>query len=166
MIRPFLAPVRRPVPGFTLLEMLVVLALAAITVSVVGTGGQAYMERARYSQAVRDVSSQLNKARALSVQEGRAVTVTYLPDVRKLVVDGRPSVDVPEALVVQWEAIPRNPRTAKDAGAGNGEPIFVFNANGGARGGRLAVLRGGRGVAFRVNWLLGTVEQTTAVAQS
>src|SRR3989344_5545518 len=150
MSRPLLASDLR-IRGFTLLEMLVVLVLAAITVSVVGAGGQAYMERSRYNQTVRDVSSQLNKARALSVQEGRSVTVTYQSDIRR--------------LVVQWEAIERNSRTGKTATA-VGEPIFVFNSDCGARGGRLAVLRGGQGVSFRVNWLLGTVEQSMVAAQS
>lgn len=149
--------------GFTLLEMLVVLVLAGITASVVGMGGQAYMDRSRYNQTVRDVSTQLNKARALSVEEGRSVNVTYQPESRKLAVDGRASLEVPESLVIQWEAIQRNPRSGK-AATGGGEPIFVFNSDGGARGGRLSVLRGGQGVAFRVNWLLGTLEQSTAVA--
>lgn len=166
MNRPFLASGRRA-HGFTLLEMLVVLVLAAIAVSVVGIGGQAYMDRSRYTQAVRDVASQLSNARALSVQEGRPVTVAYFPDTHRLVVDGRLSVEVPASLIVQWEAIRRNPRAARkgDSDAA-GEPIFVFNADGGARGGRLAVLRGERGVAFRVNWLLGTVEQSMAAGQS
>lgn len=164
MSSPLQASVLR-IRGFTLLEMLVVLVLAAITVSVVGAGGQAYMERSRYNQAVRDVSSQLNKARALSVQEGRSVTVTYQPEIRRLVVDGRQSLDVPGSVVVEWEAIERNSRTGKSEAA-VGEPIFVFNSDGGARGGRLAVLRGGQGVSFRVNWLFGTVEQSPVVAQS
>lgn len=140
------------------------LVLAGITVSIVGVGGQAFMERSRYSQTVRDVASQLHRARALSIQEGRPVTVAYLPDLRQLAVDGRAAVEVPAPLDVQWEAIQRGPRAAKEAAAGaaSGEPIFVFNADGGARGGRLAVLRGGRGVAFRVNWLLGTVEQAAS----
>jgi general secretion pathway protein H len=164
MSRPLLASDLR-IRGFTLLEMLVVLVLAAITVSVVGAGGQAYMERSRYNQTVRDVSSQLNKARALSVHEGRSVAVTYQPDIRRLVVDGRLALEVPASLVVQWEAIERNSRTGKTATA-VGEPIFVFNSDGGARGGRFAVLRGGQGVSFRVNWLLGTVEQSMVAAQS
>lgn len=40
-----LAPVRRMHSGFTLLELLVVLVLAAITVAVVGGSAQSYMDR-------------------------------------------------------------------------------------------------------------------------
>lgn len=149
--------------GFTLLELLVVLVVAAIAVTVVGVGGQSFMERSRYHQTVRDIASQLNQARALSIREGRAVAVTYQPEVRKLTIDERLYLDIPASLLVQWEAAERGNQVV--AGAA-GTVIFVFNADGGARGGRLAVLRGGQGVTFRVNWLLGTVEQAIAVAQS
>ena len=159
------APARRA-QGFTLLELLVVLALAAIAIAVVGMGGQAYMDRSRYSQTVRDVATQLNRARALSVQEGRPVAVTYQPEVRRLMVDGKFPMEVPESVLIQWEVIGRSPQQRPADGAAAGQPVFVFNPDGGARGGRLAVMRGGQGVNFRVNWLLGTVEQTAAVAQS
>lgn len=153
--------------GFTLLELLVVLVLAGITIAVVGMGGQAYLDRSRYSQAVRDVATQLTRARALSMQEGRPIAVAYQPEDRKLLVDGEASLEVHPSVSVQWEPIARNPRSRESAGAAAaGQLVFVFNADGGARGGRLAVLRGSQGVSFRVNWLLGTVEQTAAVAQS
>ena len=56
--------------GFTLLELIVVLAVAAIAVSVVGGGAQAYLERARYQKAVRDVISQLNKDLRTALRHG------------------------------------------------------------------------------------------------
>ena len=90
------------------------------------------------------------------------MVVTYQPEIRKLLIDGRLYLDIPAALLVQWDAIARSAGVA----SGPGVPVFVFNADGGAQGGRLAVLRGGQGVAFRVNWLLGTVEQDAAVAPS
>lgn len=152
--------------GFTLLELLVVMALAAIAISVVGMGGQAYMDRSRYSQTVRDVATQLNRARALSVQEGRPVAVTYQPEVRTMLVDGKFPMEVPPSVLIQWEAIGRSPQSRPADGAVAGQPVFVFNSDGGARGGRFSVMRGGQGVSFRVNWLLGTVEQTAAAAQS
>ena len=83
-----LAPVRRTHSGFTLLELLVVLVLAAITVAVVGGSAQSYMDRARYHQTVRDVASLLVQARTLSEREGRAGVVAYEPESRQLVADG------------------------------------------------------------------------------
>ena len=148
--------------GFTLLELLVVLVVAGIAASVVGVGGQTFLERSRYHQAVRDIGSQLRQARALSIQEGRSVAITYQPEIRKLMMDDRPAVDLPQALGVQWDVAERNAKSASGAGI----PIFIFSADGGARGGRLVVLRGGQGVVFKVNWLLGTVEQSVAVAAS
>ena len=149
--------------GFTLLELLVVLVVASIAASVVGVGGQSFMERSRYHQTVRDIANQLQQARALSVREGRSVVVTYQPEVRKLLIDGRLYLDIPSALQVQCDALERG---STGVTSGMGVPVFVFNLDGGARGGRLAVLRGGQGVAFRGNWLLGTVEQAAAVAPS
>ncbi|MBS0610817.1 MAG: type II secretion system protein GspH, partial [Proteobacteria bacterium] len=42
--------------------------------------------------------------------------------------------------------------------------LFVFNSEGGARGGQIQVSRGAQGVLFHVNWLLGTVQQTVVTA--
>jgi len=159
------APSRRGA-GFTLLELLIVLVVAAIAATVAGLSGQAYLDRARYSQTVRDLASQLQRARTLSVQEGRPVTVSYEPGSRQLLVDGAPALQVPEPLSVQWQAVERGARARQNAPEAAGQPIFVFNADGGARGGRIAVLRGALGTAFHVNWLFGTLEQTAAAAQS
>lgn len=153
----------RPRPrhrGFTLLELLVVLVLAAITVAVVGGSAQAYMERARYHQAVRDVSSLLVQARTQSVREGKAVTVAFEPNARQLGVEGGAHVAFPESLQVVWKPLVRSPGAAP----ATGEALFIFNAEGSAQGGSLGLLRSGQGVQFRVNWLLGTVEQAPAQA--
>jgi len=142
--------------GFTLLELLVVLVLAGIAVAVVGGSAQAYMERARYHQTVRDLASQLGHARALCVQQGRQVVVSYEPQVRRLSVDGRAVLDIPDSLAVRWEALTQ----PSHQGTAAGQPLFVFNAEGGARGGQIQVSRGAQGVLFHVNWLFGTVQQT------
>lgn len=147
---------QRSEAGFTLLELLVVLVLAAITVAVVGGGAQSFMSRARYHQAVRDVASQLVQARTLSQQEGRAVVVAYDPGARQLIVDGRLSLSLHESVQILWEAMERRSGTEPMQGV----PIFIFNTEGGAQGGRLSLLRAGSGVAFKVNWLLGRIEQS------
>lgn len=143
--------------GFTLLELMVVLSVAAIAVSLVGGGAQAYLERAHYQKAVRDVTSQLKHARALSMDEGRAVVVSYQPQQHRLSAGDITLVDLPPALEVSWKRVDGAPGT----GVSGVEPIFVFSPDGFARGGQLAVMRAGRGVQFGVNWLLGTVESAT-----
>lgn len=156
------ASVRRTHSGFTLLELLVVLVLAAITVAVVGGSAQSYMDRARYHQTVRDVASLLVQARTLSEREGRAVIVSYDAATRQLVADGQWRVGLHESLQVQWAALERR----KGAEPVSGEPLFQFNADGGAQGGSLSVLRAGQGVQYRVNWLLGRIEQTSVQVPS
>ena len=146
--------------GFTLLELLVVLVLAGIAVAVVGGSAQAYMERARYHQTVRDLASQLGRARALCVQQGRQIVVSYAPQNRQLSIDGQSVLDIPASLSVRWEGLAQAPQQQNAAG----QPVFVFNAEGGARGGQIQVSRGAQGVLFSVNWLLGTVQQTVGAA--
>jgi len=126
-------------------------------VSVVGGGAQAYLERARYQKAVRDVTSQLKHARAVSIDQGQPVVVTYQPQLHRLSAGELTLVDLPPALEVRWTRVAGAP----GAGTSGVEPIFVFSPDGYARGGELAVLRAGRGVQFGVNWLLGTVESST-----
>ena len=155
MNRPIARPARAA--GFTLLELIVVLAVAAIAVSVVGGGAQAYLERARYQKAVRDVTSQLKHARAVSIDQGQPVVVMYQPQLHRLSAGDLTLVDLPPALEVRWKRVTGAP----GVGTSGVEPIFVFSPDGYARGGELAVLRAGRGVQFGVNWLLGTVESAT-----
>lgn len=142
--------------GFTLLELLVVLVLAAMAVTIVGGSAQSFMARAQYHQAVREVAGQLGHARSLSVQEGRSVVVSYQPGERELTIDGQQPLRLPDGVDVTWEAVDL-PQLAQP-----GQGIFVFNADGGARGGVFTVSRSGQGISFRVNWLLGTVEQAAA----
>ncbi|MGP1629180.1 MAG: GspH/FimT family pseudopilin [Giesbergeria sp.] len=148
--------------GFTLLELLVVLVLAGISAAVVGSGAQSFMDRARYHQAVRDVASRLSQARALCVQQGKSITVAYEPQARQLLVQGQPPLVIPQSLEVQWLPLPPDPKAVP----ASGQPVFVFNADGGAKGGQFSVARGGQGVQFRVSWLLGTVEQVAVAGRS
>ncbi|MDR2129460.1 MAG: prepilin-type N-terminal cleavage/methylation domain-containing protein [Burkholderiaceae bacterium] len=150
--------------GFTLLELLVVLVLAAITVAVAGGAAYSAWEQASYRQALRDVARQLNQARQQSLEEGRFVAVTFDTGTRQLLVDGRAApLAIADAVQIHWTALERAGGDAA-AAASNEKLIFLFNPDGGARGGQLALVRGARGVAFRVNWLLGTLEQTPYVA--
>lgn len=146
--------------GFTLIELLVVLVIAAVAVAVTGVSAQAYMDRARYHQTVLDLATQLTRARGVSREEGRPVVVSWEPQTREVGVDGQPVLEIPPSLLVTSEAVAH----VLPGHSVLGTPVFVFNADGRARGGQIQVARGAQGVRFSINWLLGTVRQTTIQA--
>lgn len=143
----------RCVHGFTLLELLVVMFLASMTVALVGAGASSFMERSQYHQSIQEVTSALNTSRALAVREGRTVLITFDPIARVLSHASFFRYTIPTHLDVRWAEIEG---ASKDAAM---PVVFVFNPDGSGYGSRFEVLRGGRGVSFRLNWLLGTVEQ-------
>ena len=160
-MHPYSSVVAAKSVGFTLLELLVLMVLGAIAVGVVGGSAQSFMERAQYHQAVRDVAGH-----ALCVQEGRSVGVVYSPETRSLIVDGRLNLQLPDSVEVHWQPTAHSAAMPVGKALQGHPPVFVFNADGGARGGVFSVLRGGVGTAFQVNWLLGTVEQSPIASSS
>ncbi|MEW6694978.1 MAG: prepilin-type N-terminal cleavage/methylation domain-containing protein [Pseudomonadota bacterium] len=149
--------------GFTLFELLVVLGIAALVVTVVGIRADAWMERSAYHQAVRDVATLLRAGKTAAWQEGRDVAVRLDAEGRVLSLgdDAQAQVILPADLDVQAERIVTTVGRAGDAVMA---PLFVFRADGSAYGGRLVLLRGQAGVAFQVNWALGSVEQLSVAA--
>lgn len=147
--------------GLTLLELLVVLGIAALVVTVVGVRADAWMERSAYHQAVQDVATLLRAAKTAALQEGRDVAVRLDAAGRILSLgdDARARVTLPADLDVRAERVVA--ATEGKTGDAVMSPLFVFRADGSAYGGRLALLRGQAGVAFRVNWALGSVEQVS-----
>lgn len=152
--------------GLTLLELLVVLGIAALAVAVVGFRADAWIERSAYHQAVRDVATLLRAGKTLAVQQGREVGVHLDTAGRVLSLgdDSRHRVVLPPHLDVRIDQ--PMPGSAVSASHVAGRPLFVFRADGTAYGGHLLLLRGGAGVAFQINWALGTVEQTDVAEPS
>ena len=139
--------------GFTLLELLVVMVLASMTAALVGSGAKSFMERSQYHQAVREVSSYLILSRSVAIRDGRAVSVTFDAAGYTLVDEAGSRYAVPAHLEVRWREMDASPK-------GGARPVvFMFNPDGSGQGGVFELLRGGRGVSFRLNWLLGSVEQ-------
>jgi prepilin-type N-terminal cleavage/methylation domain-containing protein len=134
--------------GFTLLELLVTLAIAALVLSVVSSRSSVILNRSQYAQALRDVNTLLKTSKATALQTGSDVHVSFDPDARTLSFGNGPRQRVELPAFVQLRAEPDT------------NPLFVFRADGTAYGGLLTILYGSSGVAFRLNWALGFVEQT------
>lgn len=145
--------------GFTLLELLIVMVLATFIVSVAGVGAQSYMDRSRFSEAVRDVNSILQAARALAMRDGQRVDVTFDPISRILAIPNR-MVQIPESVNLKWE-FPSNRRLTNSS---NGiSVLFTFAPDGSGHGGKIDLIRAGRATSFTLNWLIGSIKLTEAL---
>jgi len=134
--------------GFTLLELLVTLAIAAVVLSVVGSGSGGIANRSRYLQALRDVNTLLKAGKATALQNGSEVQISFHPENRELSFGPGPRQHVVLPAFVQLRVQPDT------------NPLYVFRADGTAYGGNLTIAYGSAGVAFSLNWALGFVEQT------
>lgn len=141
--------------GFTLVELLVVLALGALFVGMVGVGGAQYLRKATYHDVVRTIGSELRQAQVLSSRLGQDIAVSYDVETKTLDVGRTRAVHIGDSLVVQWRALDAN-SIAPDS---RQPVIFIVRPDRGARGGEFTVIDGTRGVTFSVNWLLGAFVQ-------
>jgi general secretion pathway protein H len=123
--------------GFTLIEMVVVLAVLGLMLGLVVSRGPAHSRRLDLDATARQVTVSLRLARARAIAENR---------------------------VVRWEAGPGGfrvddeaphllPADVRFAGAGS----IGFAADGSSSGGQITLRGGERQVAIGVDWLTGRV---------
>jgi general secretion pathway protein H len=128
---------RRGARGFTLIEMIVVLAVLGLALVLVVTHGPMRSPRLELDGEARQVAGVLRLARSRAIAEERAVTVAFDTGGYRL----------DRGAPVGW--------TNGVSPAGNG--VISFTPDGGSSGG-VIVLRGGeRQVAIGVDWLTGRV---------
>ena len=137
--------------GFTLLELLVALAIAGLVLAVSVPASVRLYESMQYREAGRDVITLFASARYAAITSGRAQDVEVRPGtrelrlndtVKKLPGDVRLSVDSAQEL------------NQGDVG------IIRFYPEGGASGGGVSIENAnGSGVKVTVDWLLGRVSQ-------
>jgi general secretion pathway protein H len=126
--------------GFTLLEMLVVLAVLALALALVAGGG-APRPAVQARAAADRVAAALRTARGQAILQDRQVTV---------------ALDAPgHALRVGRDAPLRLPPTLDLTGP----PTIRFAPDGSSSGGRIVLAGGGRQIAVTVDWLTGRVSR-------
>lgn len=124
--------------GFTLLEMLVVLALLGLALALVAQDrgpGPAMRMRA----AADAVAAALRTARGRAILTDRRITVALDAPMHVLHVQGGPSLNLPAALDV------------------TGTRTIGFAPDGSSSGGRIVLAGGGRRRAVAIDWLTGRV---------
>ncbi|MCQ8239507.1 GspH/FimT family pseudopilin [Rhizosaccharibacter radicis] len=131
----------RPEAGFTLLEMIVVLAVLGLVLLVVLGRGAPHSPGLDCRLAARAVAQQLREARADSIATDRPVRVELAEGARSLRVDGREKRALPGAAAI---------------GAGSSRAI-LFRPDGGSSGGAVVLAEGSVSARAEVDWLTGTV---------
>lgn len=142
------------VRGFTLIELVVALALAALVVALVPPSMESLRDGMRYRDTVRTVVTELRAARQRALSDG--VETRFIVDLadRRYGLDPAALRPLPEPLQmrvvvagIEW--------SERQVGA------IRFLPQGGATGGSVDVLRPGiGGVRITVDWLSAAVSQT------
>lgn len=140
--------------GFTLVELLVVFAIAALMLGVAPFAFSRMQENAEYRSTVRLILAGLAEARQQGALRGQAGAV-FLVDLpqRRFGVEGGRMHQIPEALNVRATVAERELSPTGVAG-------IRFFPDGGATGGSIDVVRpSGVGVRLQADWLFGRVSQ-------
>jgi len=141
---------RRSSGGFTLLELVVVLAIVGVLLAVVPMALSRYKESADYRDTVRRFAALLAEARQAAVGGGRAVAFSVDLGSRHYGVEGRTQRELPEGLVVR--------AAVADTEFASGVARVRFYPGGNATGGTFEVVRpNGEGARLRADWLDGRV---------
>lgn len=142
--------------GFSLIELMVALAIAGLIMAVAVPSSVRFYEGMQRRQAVRDAVSLLAAAREQALSSGRAQDVNVRPADRRIWY-GNKTQTLPEGLQL----------TVHGAAELNRDNVGVirFYPDGSASGGGVDIRRGdGSGTRISVDWLVGRVRQE-ALAQ-
>lgn len=144
---------RREQCAFTLVEMMVAIAIVGLLMAVTVPGSIRMYESIQYRQVVRDVLTTLGSARQLAVDRGRAQDVAFDPD-RRQVSLGDDIQQLPDGFEL----------TVTTASEVNRQNVGVirFYPEGSSTGGDVDIASPtGRGVRISVDWLMGGVSQSS-----
>jgi len=140
--------------GFTLVELLVVLAMLALMVALVPPAFERLRESMQYRDTLRRVLGDLRTARQEAVGQGREVRFTIDLPARKFGVEGRPQNELPESLQIRFTAAQIETTSQQSAS-------IRFHPQGGATGGTVELVRAsGAGTRVSVDWLSGAISQS------
>ena len=140
--------------GFTLVELLVALAILALVLAVVPPLLPDVIDSARLRNAQRDLVSGLRYARSQAVNSQQAVTVGINVGTGTMqVLDRRRNLSIPDGVSLTLV-------TAQQEQVSEREGAIRFYPDGSSTGGRVSFRQGDRVSLIDVNWLTGRVSHS------
>ncbi|NCA71661.1 MAG: type II secretion system protein GspH [Sphingobacteriia bacterium] len=138
----------RQARGFTLVELLVVLAIAAMAMAAVPPLISAAMPGVEMKAAARRTLASLRLTREVAIRQGRSIALIIDVQEHRLEIPGHRPLTLPRRLDLSLEAAERE-MLDEQRGA------IRFFADGSSTGGRVLLAHGDSGYQIGVNWLTG-----------
>jgi general secretion pathway protein H len=136
--------------GFTLLELIVVLAILALGFAYVAPNFARNLESVRFKSAVREVALELRRARGQALSQGKEVVFWVDVTGAKFGVDQDQPKPLPKTVELTLD-------TAETELIAPGRGGIRFFPDGSSTGGRIVLRCGGQAKRVDVNWLTGRV---------
>lgn len=137
--------------GFTLVELLAVLAILSIAVAMFSVRGQQGFGTSRFRALSTDTASALREARSRAINTASDTLLLVDLEGRQLKgPDGRTLVRVPPEVKLSVES-------AASQSSGNGKAGIRFFRDGSSTGGTIRLGWNGQTISINVNWLTGNV---------
>ena len=136
--------------GFTLLELLVVLVILALSATAVMSIGRSSLESARVRSFMVEAEAMFRDARTAAIETRAQTAVMIDAKGRRLSLSGGGRVlELPRGVSLDAKvAVPKD----------GGLPSIRFFPSGGSTGGQLTFAFRGRSYDLRINWLTGRAD--------
>ncbi|MEY4784931.1 MAG: hypothetical protein RIR41_2866 [Pseudomonadota bacterium] len=144
---------RRGEAGFSLLEIMIALAILALSVALVGAAFGRSSVGFRFDAAAQELALSLREAQARALRSGRDVALVIDVDTRLYRLQEDPEVQLPEGIAL-------NVMSAGEVMASSRRPVISFAPDGGSTGGAIRLSLEDRSTTISIDWLTGAV--TTA----
>lgn len=147
--------------GFTLIELTVVLVIAGLLFAISVPNLSKWSDSRDYREAVRQVVSAANIARALATRSNKPVDLVFEPEQKKMAVVAA-GVTLDEGKIIRFpESLTLSVTSAAALSSSKGASVIRFYPAGGASGGDIELIRqSGAGTLIQIGWLLADVRQT------
>jgi general secretion pathway protein H len=136
--------------GFTLMEMLIVIAIAGLVMVLVSVRGTPVSPATHARAAARSISGALRSARAEALMENRPVELSIDLARHSYQRSGAPAQTLGEDVTLEL-------LTSRDENVSGTVGSIRFNPDGSSSGGRVSVTGGGKTWWVGIDWLSGRV---------